>query len=234
MARVRGFTLIEMLVAMVLLSATVMIATSGYRQYISGSRTFVSKYKEDVKQHQVKALVRERLEHSLLYYSKKSSNFYSKEVFPYWYGDKNQIQAVTSSSLSMPENSALYRLFLKDDRVVYCEENIDKSIPIMHLQPTMNCFDEVIVAEKVSNMQISYFGWPNIMDMILAQNRDISLGVAQARRWMDKYYGLDTQLMPDWMKVTIVFISGESEVWFIDLQNQDTDNMGMAISGVEG
>ncbi|EKK9988304.1 prepilin-type N-terminal cleavage/methylation domain-containing protein [Vibrio vulnificus] len=234
MARVRGFTLIEMLVAMVLLSATVMIATSGYRQYVSGSSVFVSKYEEDIKRYQVKALVRERLEHSLLYYSKKSSNFNSKEVFPYWYGDKSQVQAVTSSSLNAPESSALYRLFLKDEQVVYCEEIIDKSLPIMRLQLTINCFNEVIVAENVSDMQISYFGWPNIMDMILAQTRDISLGVAQARRWVDKYYGLDTQLMPDWMKVTFVFLSGESEVWFIDLQNQDTDNMGMAISGVEG
>ncbi|MBE3859110.1 prepilin-type N-terminal cleavage/methylation domain-containing protein [Vibrio parahaemolyticus] len=83
-SRQSGLTLVEMLVALLIMTAVISVANQSYRQFVVGAEDFKIKYEKHLKRFQKQQLVLERLEGAMLYMSKQQSLFSSNETLPYW------------------------------------------------------------------------------------------------------------------------------------------------------
>lgn len=222
----RGFTLIEMLVSMVILSSTIMLATQAYRQFNVDSHSFTRKYQTKTQDIQVTQLTRERLQYSLLYFSSKNSDFFSNKTFPFWIGLPKELIAITKHSMQEPQRSAIYKMKMEENGTVsYCESLIDSTVPYVNVIPGDICDFSVVVATGVSDLKFRYYGWSSDFDMAIAKSNDSTLGISEGRKWFNHYVGETRGLMPEWLEVTLEYDNGPMDVWLFSIKGQAPEKL---------
>lgn len=228
----RGLTLIEMLVALVILSGVIVLSSQAYSQYIAGSQTFYDKYRVKLGLLQRDELIRERLRSARLYIANTSTLMGLKRVAPYQVGKSDSWAGVTYPSLQQSQYPAIFKLHMSGERLFYCEKVIDDWLPNATQVPKDICEFSVLVRDDVESLKFRYFGWENYMAWVDYRQSPLT-GIDTStlkQTWHEKYLGYETKMMPEWVEVTFELKTGEKEVWLLETQNQDPSLMYNAYS----
>ncbi|ELA6984460.1 prepilin-type N-terminal cleavage/methylation domain-containing protein [Vibrio parahaemolyticus] len=217
-SRQSGLTLVEMLVALLIMTAVISVANQSYRQFVVGAADFKIKYEKHLKRFQKQQLVLERLEGAMLYMSKQQSLFSSNETLPYWIGLSDSLTAVTYKSLQDPTYSAVFQLKLEGNDLLYCEKTIDTWLPQVDVVPDEICNFKVIVAENIKSLSLRYFSWSDYQDFLYSEQMRIDEDprvVNFQPDWHSLLIGGKASIIPTWYEVKFVDELDSETIWMI-------------------
>jgi len=205
--RNQGFTLIEMLISMVLLSMVLLIATSAYSMFSekwNGRLGYFNRSATDAK-HLI--LVQEVLKSIKPYVVTDDKD----EAKLYFEGNRNGFVAVSLRSLFQPNKPAVIRLQViqNDDfsfALVYQESVMTHQLLTKVTQP-LDFTAAIVLFDKLKDVDFTYFGWPTLK----AKNwqPDVSFELREPKVWFDEYNSIERRVFPE--KVKIVFNSEQGK-----------------------
>lgn len=156
--RAKGFTLIEVLLAMMLLSIVMYIGSLSFSIFSERWRKDLGGFNTDVNDARKLLLLRQVLQGASNYLVRDQDN---RAVYLFA-GDAKQLVFVTNRPLFQTETQALVRLTIRnlDDgqqQLLYAESNFG-SAPLYTLSP-LPAHDRAIVLLQGENIRFNYFGW---------------------------------------------------------------------------
>lgn len=196
----KGFTLVEMLVSMVLLSMVLLIASNAYSMFSERWNGRLGHFNQSVKNAKQLILVQESLKGIISYVVTNEKN----QPRMYFEGNRNGFVAVTLLSLFTPEVPAVMRLQIiqNDDftfTLIYQEATMSDRLLTKAQQPL--AFSEPIVLfDNLSEVNFQYFGWPTLESKYW--QADSSKGSRPMQAWFDEYNSLERSLQPEQVKIT--------------------------------
>ncbi|CAI8296920.1 MAG: Uncharacterised protein [Porticoccaceae bacterium UBA1117] len=197
----KGFTLIEILVTMSLLSMIVLIGSSAIGLFGSRWDGRLGHFEDTMRNAQQVLLVQDVLKSLVPYVAYNRSG---KPVI-YFEGNRNGFVAVSSKSIYSDRDFAVVRFSVKqaDDLtfdVLYEEAPMSANV-LVSLNQTLSFTSPMVLFESVSNPHFQYFGWPN------AEKREDESGLTTPARWLETYNGLDALFAP--IKASLSFSTSE-------------------------
>lgn len=203
----KGFTLIEMLVSMVILSGVILLSTSSYSLYITKWGDNFGKFNQVLERSKNIELLTKVLVNT------RSYVFNDKGVYKYYFeSTPRKVLAITESSFSDPEEGALYKLELEETEegateLTYQEVNTQRSWLIVPNQEKEWTEKRVIMTfPKEVNFQV--FGWGS---------RDDANNYNQIQyKWHDDFNAAERSVMPEKLKIVDSNIESEYIFSFLD------------------
>ncbi|QYJ85003.1 type II secretion system GspH family protein [Shewanella mesophila] len=200
MVKQQGMTLLEMLIAMLIMSSVMMLSSSAYSYYIAG---FQNKQKQVEKSLDLlfkESRWQEQLT-SAFYYLYKSPN---GRFVPFFKGNHTDIFWVSRTGLSQQDQAAQSWLGILDGQFTYCEQSL--SVDLVQ----SGVFDAEALCENfklplypAEAIKITYFGYKSRMDKYNAMSEFLPLASRPQPSWSETYQGKELELLPDWVKIQI-------------------------------
>jgi len=202
----QGFTLVEMLVSMVLLSMVLLIASKAYALFSDRWNGRLGHFNQSVTQAKQLILVQDTLK-SIISYVVTDEEEHAKIYFE---GNRNGFVAVTLRSLYTPEIAAVMRLQItqNDDftyRLTYQESAMTKQLLTKVKQP-LNFSEPIILFNHLTNVDFQYFGWSSTESKYWMP--DSSFTKPQPPTWFNEYNSLDKKLQPEKIKINFTSKQG--------------------------
>lgn len=203
----KGFTLVEMLVSMILLSMVILIGSGAYSQFSERWDGRLGYFNQVSTQAKNLILVQEILDSIVPYVVTDNDN----QARIYFEGNRNGFVAVSLRSLFNPEMSAVIKLSVlqQDDftfTLIYQESVMDQQL-LTNAQQEVNFGQEIILFNDLKEINFSYYGWPSIADK--TWSIDSITDTQKPMRWSDNYNSLDSSLQPEEMKITFSSEQGD-------------------------
>lgn len=229
----RGFTLIEMLLSMAIMTAVVSLASYSYRFYLELSTKSSSKYDANLERMQVWQRTTERMSENIDYYI--APKFRPAERnFPLFMGEAKSLYSVTSRGLFNSNFQALYWLGELNEKLVYCEKSITGFFPTEDIVDERICDEYLVLESNVDDLSFRYFGWRSLGDWQSASSIESMPNVSQLRTWFMNYQGRERYLIPEWVEITYQR-KGEKKtekiMRRIPLFNHDPDRFNFYLNG---
>ena len=214
----RGFTLVEMLVSMVLLSMVLLIASSAYSMFSDRWSGRLGHFNKTVVQAKQLILVQEALK-SIVSYAVTNDKEQAKFYFE---GNRNGFVAVTLRSVFSPESAAVMRLQVtqNDDftyNLSYQESAMTDQLLITAKQ-SLNFSKPIILFDNLTEIDFQYFGWPSTQDKYWTI--DSAIPRPEPPIWFNEYNSLALNLQPE--KITVTFTT---EQGYYSLQTKLTSSV---------
>ena len=205
--RHKGFTLIEMLVSMVILSGVILLSTSSYSLYITKWGDNFGKFNQVLERSKNIELLTKVLVNT------RSYVFKDKGIYKYYFESSPQkVLAITESSFSDPEEAALYKLELEETEegtteLTYQEVNTQKSWLIDPNQEKQWTEKQVILSFS-TEAHFQVFGWGS---------RDDANNYNQLQyKWHDDFKAAERSMMPEKLKIVDSYTEAEYIFSFLD------------------
>ncbi|XOV79220.1 MAG: PilW family protein [Aestuariibacter sp.] len=197
----QGFSLVELLVAMSLLSMVLFIGSFAHSQYSEVWRKEQSDFeKQYVKVKGVTTLY--RILSDIQPYVIKEEKY----AYHYFQGGENILRSIKAQSLLHPEYPAAFSLFIRDNSLIYAEKALTAGPMLTENVPGKYDF-EIVVVNSLKRLKFEYFGWSNVDDWY----KTIDSQPALAPSWFGFYSGKDTQIPPMSVKVNLYMEEAPAE-----------------------
>lgn len=205
----KGFTLVEMLVSMVLLTMVMLIASGAYSLFSDRWNGRLGHYNKSMATAKESILVQEAL-NSIIAYAVTDDKGDAKLYFE---GNRNGFVAVTLRSIYNPKVAAVIRLKVSqnDDftyKLIYEEFAMTEELLINAQQPIVFS-SPIVLFDKLVNINFQYFGWPSLASYNWSSENSSTITNPKPRKWFDNYNALDTYIQPEQIKVTFSAEKGE-------------------------
>ncbi|WP_448246061.1 PilW family protein [Thalassotalea agariperforans] len=199
MKRNQGFTLVEMLVSMVLLSMVLLIASGAYSLFSDRWNGRLGHFNQSMKTAKQLILVQESLKSIISYVVTNKT----KEPSLYFEGNRNGFVAVTLRSLFNPETAAVIRLQVIQNedfsyQLIYQESTMVEQL-LINLEQPINFGDPIVLFDKLKDVNFQYFGWPSTESKYWTPDSPLEEPSPQA--WFDEYNSLEIKLQPEQIKI---------------------------------
>lgn len=206
----RGFTLIETLVAMVLLSLLMISGALAYDFFSQNWQRNKGLSDTTLERHHLLSLVQ-----------KVSQNTFAKIVREndeqlgfYFLGRENGFTAVSRTSVQEPSASAVYRIFREPDgsgryRLVY-EEAVLTDIALFTADQELPFNFRRILYANVDAIDFKYYGYASLTERNMTVAAD--LGDTYSLEWFNEYDGLRRFLHPQAVQIDMNGFN-----WFIEV-----------------
>lgn len=198
----RGFSLVELLVALTIFSLVIFIATFAYKNF--------SRYWEDNLGHfdrsfaQAKGIniLQSSIADTMAYVLQNEQQI----AFHYFEGGASVIRAIRQKSVVAPEYPAAYELKVKPSEsnpgqlaLIYSETPFNRE---NYLQPSKweEYSYQLELLSNIEDLNFSYYGLANYKDLFGSEGDAL---VAALPQWFGLYSGEDTQLMPLLVRVQL-------------------------------
>jgi len=196
----QGFTLVEMLVSMVLLSMVLLIASNAYSLFSDRWNGRLGHFNQSVVQAKQLILVQEALK-SIVSYVVTNDKEQAKLYFE---GNQNGFVAVTLRSLFSPESAAVMRLQVTQNpdftyTLSYQESAMTEQLLISAKQ-ALNFSEPIVLFDNLIEINFQYFGWLSTQSKYWAI--DSLTPQPEPPIWFNEYNSLVTNLQPEQIKVT--------------------------------
>lgn len=223
----RAFTLIETLIAMVLLSLLMLSGALAYDYFTQNWQRNKAAMSTAMQRHHLTTLVQRVTQQT--YPKVVYKNREAQQLAFYFLGREEGFTAVASASVQDPSLPAVYRLFREQKangkwRLVYEEAPLDGVVLREPNQELPFNFRRILY-DDVETLDFSYYGWENY-DV----RRDMASGesaVQAAPQWYNEYDGLARVLHPQAVRINL---SGMS--WFITVSDASMDTLGVYFSDI--
>jgi len=206
----KGFSLLEMLVAITVLSMVIGISTYAYSLFMRQWDGHLGRFDEAQAQYQRLDWLASALEDTLPYIVRDDNGVLGF----YFLGREEGLTAVTMSPIFDVGEPALIRVFREADdsgawRLVYEEAPFAGDL-LARADQRMDFRHRLIIARNVPHLKFRYFGWADL------QTR-MSFGEALnvRRSWFDEFDGLQRQFHPEKIELNL---GGDAAVFDIPVR----------------
>ena len=208
MNNVKGFTLVELLVTMSLLSMIILIGSSAFKVFSNSWDGHIGRFDLTLKNARNLVLVQDVLDSLVPYVA------YDKSGKPiiYFEGNRNGFVAVSSKSIFTPHSYAVVRFSVRQNPdskydVLY-EEWPMKNAVLDTIGEPLNFSQPLVLFESVSDPKFKYFGWGNITD----RNNLGEFGSAPGD-WLDNFNGVEALFLPIKTSLSFETRSGNYQIF---------------------
>ncbi|OKY24658.1 prepilin-type N-terminal cleavage/methylation domain-containing protein [Thalassotalea sp. PP2-459] len=196
----KGFTLIEMLVSMTLLSMVMLIATNAYSLFSDRWNGRLGHFNQTLATTKNLLLVQESLQSITGYVvtdNKQSAKYYFE-------GNRNGFVAVTLRSMFKPDFAAVVRLkFEQNDdftfRLIYQESPMNQQM-LVQVTQQLEFEHSVVLFDRVKNAEFLYFGWSSLENKNWTP--DLTSMQPPQKEWLSDYNSLEKLVFPEQVSVT--------------------------------
>lgn len=202
MVKQQGMTLLEMLIAMLIMSSVMMLSSSAYSYYIAGFQNKQKQVEKSLALLFKESRWQEQLASAFYYLNKTQDG----RFLPYFKGDKNSMFWLSRTSLSQPEQgqTAQSWLGILDGQFTYCEQSLAVELVLENeFDAEKLCANYKLTLYPAEEMRVSYFGFKSQMDKYNAMSEFLPLASRPTPTWFETYTGKDMGLLPDWIKIQI-------------------------------
>ncbi len=207
----KGFSLLEVLIAMTILLMVTFIGSYGYGLY--------SRYWQNELGHYQSAFDRSKGV-TILFRTLKDLKPYivkdRNQGFHYFEGGNRILRSVTSRSLQYPEYPALFEIAFEEkqdkNQLVYRELSMREG-PVLDKPSDVAYSFSLVLLDDVDDVVFEYYGWPNVTDKVKFDSRS-GENLAQ---WYGIYRGQDTLITPEIIKTTVL-MDGKQSVFEVSVK----------------
>lgn len=203
----KGFTLIEMLVSLVILSSVMVLSSEAYRFFVvqlnQRQDSFVTEFEQFKRlkwlQHQIAA--------TEMYYVTAFDG--TKKLF--FSGNEQALMWVSATSVAKPGMGAISGLVINDGQLQYCETSLENILLIkVNMSQQDLCKSFVLPIVPASELSLQYYGWSDLNAQL---SQDALAGSANVASWQSKYNGHETGTLPSVIRMTLKRDSISQEYW---------------------
>lgn len=203
----KGFTLVEMLVSMVLLSMVLLIATKAYSLFSDRWNGRLGHFNKTVVQAKQLILVQESLKSIVSYVvtnEKEQAKFYFE-------GNRNGFVAVTLRSIFSPNSAAVIRMQVTQNKdfsyqLSYQESAMTNQL-LLDARQSLNFSKSIVLFDNLTNISFQYFGWPSLQSKYWTI--DSIAPKPEPPAWFDEYNSLALNLQPERIKIAFTTEHGD-------------------------
>ncbi len=188
----KGFSLLEMLVAMTVLSMVIGISTYAYSMFIRQWDGHLGRFDEAQAQYQRLEWLAAALEDTLPYLVRDDEG----ALGFYFLGRDEGLTLVTMSPIFGVGEPALIRVFREPDegdawRLVYEEAPFAGTV-LAHADQRMEFRHRLVIARGLAVPVFRYFGWADLRSRVT-----VGESLSAERSWFDEYDGLARHYHPE-------------------------------------
>lgn len=188
----RGFSLLEMLVAVVVLSMVIGISTYAYSMFIRQWDGHLGRFEEAQAQYQRLEWLAAALDDTLPYLVRDDQG----DIGFYFLGRDEGLTLVTMSPIFGIGEPALIRVFREADdegawRLVYEEAPFSGTL-LARADQRMEFRHRLVIARGLPRPEFRYFGWADASSRLLIEE-----SLSNERSWFDEYDGLLRHYHPE-------------------------------------
>jgi prepilin-type N-terminal cleavage/methylation domain-containing protein len=190
--KLRGFSLLEMLVAIVVLSMVIGISTYAYSMFMRQWDGHLGRFDESQAQYQRLEWLATALQDTLPYLVRDDNN----ELGFYFLGRDEGLTSVTMSPIFGVGEPALIRVFREPEdtgswRLVYEEAPFAGNV-LAYADQRMEFRHRLVIARGLPQPEFRYFGWADLQSSVSVEDT-----LSTGRAWFDEYDGLQRQIQPE-------------------------------------
>lgn len=197
----RGFTLIEILISLVILSMLVTLAGSAYSIYIDRWKDNLGDFQQQLNETRGTMLVDQALQNVFPFVVENSEETQreSNELGLFFFGDENRLEAIVGSGVFNYANAAIFKLIKDDDKLVYFERST-ADVLLLKANQEFTYNRKLTYTDNIESVSFRYYGWPSYQ-----QKLDYLSGNAttDSRQWFTRYYGPERGLLPERIELTV-------------------------------
>ena len=208
---VRGFTLVELLISVALLSALVFTGSYVFSMLSRKWDSELGDFDKVTSMSRNKALLYHAIK-GILPHAIKDSN--GKPVF-FFEGNQSSLLAVTTNGIFESEGLEIFRLTLvrnEDSSASLVYQAASETSALLTSSSQELTFEhQVTLLSNIQTLNLEYLGWESLD----SRNNDANASV----NWLESYSGLESQLIPQKLKLTVQY---QNSVWriFSDLNSE--------------
>ena len=197
----RGFTLVELLIAMSIMLAMLVLTATAYQLYTDSWQRDLSKIERSYQNFRYNELLLDAMQAILpLAVTDQGSRAY------YFLGREEGFTAVTYSPIFQSGYPAVIRVFREtnDDgshSLVYEEASL-QYVVLKSADQTLPFSRRQVILNDLSALSFSYFGWKDL-DLKMAAMGDINVSLTEKPQWFEEYDALSRRLHPQTIKIVI-------------------------------
>lgn len=194
----RGFTLVEMLVAIVVLSLVIGISTYAYSLFARQWDDKLGRFEQAQAEYQRLEWLAAALEDTLPYIVRDDSG----QIGFYFLGRDEGLTLVTMSPIFQTGQPALIRVFREPDgsgawQLVYEEAPFDRQL-LVRADQRLEFRHRIVIARDLPRPEFRYFGWPDLSSWLTG---DDVPGVGRA--WFVEYDGMVRRYHPELIELRL-------------------------------
>ena len=203
-----GFTLIEVLISTVILSALIYLAAFSYSTFLDAWERRNVLGREALDAYRTHSLLRASLESIYDYYITDPADETQKVYYPFFKGEKTGMEFVTLSSVFEKGRPALAALRLEKQndgegyKLLYEETPLTGSY-IKHVDRLPQYLYSMTIYERVKGLTIRYYGEWGVEK---ANQQETAETVY---RWQDAFFGKERRIIPE--KIELVVDTGREK-----------------------
>lgn len=204
----KGFTLVELLITMAIMSLLMTIAGYSYNQYSQFWHKRLGGFEQKQASVRSKLQLRDTLNAMAPYLVKNEKGNW---VY-YFLGREEGLTFISYSPIFSGEGgTSVVRVFKERQSdglysLIY-EEAPLSSVMLLELDQILNFQYRLVIAKNLNEISFSYFGWPNIESKYIKEDT-----IVQSASWTTNYDGAKTNLQPDRVKINSAFMNFDIEV----------------------
>ncbi|MDP5134930.1 type II secretion system protein [Rheinheimera baltica] len=217
MAKQHGLTLIEMLIAISILSGIIMLAGTGYSQYVTDFNKRDQRFYADLSAFQLRSAWQDQLGAAFHYLYQAGTDNY----VPLFVGEKNGVLWASTRSIYKGDQPVFAWIGLQNKKLVYCEQLINDitALDTKVLQAQL-CSKNKIELEHVEELSLRYYSWPGLYDRFEVVSDNLAIPADKAPRWFESVNAKDTKILPQWVVLKLKNGEDSTEIW-VWLENLD-------------
>ena len=210
MAKQRGMTLIEMLVALLIFASVMSLSSEAYRYYIVSGQKHNKRFDQALDMLWAQQLLSRQLAGVLLYYAANEEG--NRRVL--YRGNETELVFVSSNSVRNPGTAALSAFHFQDKRLQYCEQSLESYTAMTVPSTTEEICDSFQIDLLAANtVKFRYFGWPSVLAQLDEQENSPVIA-NKTPVWLERYYGDETGTVPVVVSLSWSDEMNEQEWWF--------------------
>jgi prepilin-type N-terminal cleavage/methylation domain-containing protein len=210
--KAKGFTLIEVLLAMILLSIVMYIGSLSFSIFSERWRKDMGGFNTDVSNARKLLLLRQLLHGTANYLVRDKDN----HTVYFFYGDAQQLTFITNKPVFQTEAQALVRLNVRtlengQQQLVYSESSFITT-PLFSVTPLPQP-EQTLILLQSENIRFNYFGW----DSFAARSRFIEYSEGELQ-WQTQYDAAAIGVLPH--AVNLIWNKNEPVIFSLSHDNR--------------
>ncbi len=221
--RAGGFTLIEMLITMALLSSLILIGASALNFFLQRWDGHVGNFDRILKNTREMVLVKDVLDTLQPYMA-----YHDNEPGIYFEGNRNGFVAVSSDSLFGNGSYAVIRFSVRQDAdgtfdLLYEESPMDEDV-LRSTSQSLVFSEPLVLMSDLRNPKFEFLGWSSVRDKFGADGKP-----PLPASWSSTYDGFETALSP--LKTRLVFTGADGPYEILSLMSAERGSLVSRYSG---